>query len=197
MRAHPDQERESANAIEKDSLKSLIRDLLETVLLALIIFAVVRFFVQNFRIEGHSMAPTLNDGQFLIVDKISYRFSRVERGDIIVFHAPRGPNKDFIKRVVGLPGEKIQIDRGLVLINDQPLSEPYISYPGVASWGPRILEQKELFVLGDNRPSSNDSRQWGPLPREDVVGKAWFCYWPPEAWGLIEHASYRLESGGL
>ena len=174
----------------KVHFRDAVREIAETILLAIIIFAALRFLVQNFRIEGHSMEPNLHDGQFLIVDKVSYRLGEVARGDIIVFHAPPIPAKDFIKRVIGLPGDLVEIRSGLVLVDDKPLLEPYVPYPGSRSWGPRVVQAGELFVLGDNRPSSNDSRQWGMLPMGEVVGKALLCYWPPEEWGMVSHAPY-------
>jgi len=172
------------------SFRAMLRELLETVLLALVIFAALRFFVQNFRIEGQSMEPTLHDGQFLIVDKISYRLGAVKRGDIVIFNAPPAPDKDFVKRVIGLPGETVEVRLGIVYVNDQPLDEPYIVYANQRSWGPRRVGEGEYLVLGDNRPSSNDSRQWGMLPAEEIIGKALLCYWPPQYWGGMEHASY-------
>ena len=176
---------------EKAGSREAVREVVETILLAVLIFVILRFFVQNFRIEGQSMAPNLHDGQFLIVDKISYRLGDIKRGDIIVFRAPPTPGKDFIKRVIGLPGEIIEIQQGTVLVNGEPLLEPYVPYAGERSWGPRLVEDGHLLVLGDNRLSSNDSRQWGLLPRGEVIGKAWICYWPPQHWGVVQPARYE------
>ena len=172
------------------SARAVLRELLETVLLALVIFAALRFFVQNFRIEGQSMEPTLHDGQFLIVDKLSYRLGKVQRGDIVIFNAPPSPSKDFIKRVIGLPGEMVEMRQGTVYVDGQPLDEPYVLYANLRSWAPQLVGPEEYFVLGDNRPSSNDSRQWGMLPAGEIIGKALFCYWPPQYWGAMRHASY-------
>jgi len=170
--------------------EAIAKELIETAFLALVIFVALRLFVQNFRIEGHSMEPNLHDGQFLIVDKVSYKLHEPERGDVVIFHAPPAPNKDFIKRVMGLPGEEIEMRKGVVYVNNRPLEEPYIPYPGSRSWGPRRVGPDELFVLGDNRTSSNDSRQWGMLPRDQVIGRALFCYWPPQNWGPMPHISF-------
>ncbi len=170
--------------------KGWLKELAETVVLALLIFLVLRLLVQNFRIEGHSMEPNLHDGQFLIVDKISYRLHDPQRGDVIVFRSPSTPGKDFIKRVIGLPGEKVEIREGVVWVDDKAVAEPYVTYHGGRSWGPQRVKAGELFVLGDNRPSSNDSRQWGMLPRDKVIGKAWLSYWPPQEWGFVPHVSH-------
>ena len=168
----------------------MLREAAETVLLALVIFVALRFFMQNFRIEGQSMEPTLHDGQFLIVDKISYRLGQVQRGDIIIFDAPPSPGKDFIKRVIGLPGETVELRQGVVHINGQPLDEPYVFFPVTRSWGPQTVGEGVYFVMGDNRPSSNDSRMWGMLPGSEIIGRALVCYWPPQHWGVMGHASY-------
>ena len=184
---------EAAPAATGAGWKDLLKELAETAVLALVIFVMLRLVVQNFRIEGHSMEPNLHDGQFLIVDKVSYRLHEPQRGDVIVFLAPPTPGKDFIKRVIGLPGEKVEIREGVVLIDGRPFTEPYVAYVGSRSWGPQRVKPGELFVLGDNRPSSNDSRQWGMLPREKVIGKAWLSYWPPQQWGFVPHVSYAEE----
>lgn len=175
------------------SLGGFLKEILKTALMALAVFLLLRIFVQNFRIEGHSMEPNLHDGQFLIVDKLSYKLHRPERGDIIVFHAPSQPNKDFIKRVIALPGEEVEIRQGRVYVNKEPLEEPYVPFSGSRSWGPQRVGSNELFVLGDNRASSNDSRHWGMLPMAQVVGKAFFSYWPPRTWGFMRHASYTAQ----
>jgi len=177
----------------KASFRALLHEMLETVLLALVIFAALRFFVQNFRIEGQSMEPTLHDGQFLIVDKISYRLGKVKRGDIVIFNAPPAPDKDFVKRVIGLPGEMVEVRLGVVYINGQPLDEPYIVYGNQRSWGPRRVGEDEYFVLGDNRNNSVDSHGGWTVPRESIVGRAWIIYWPPSRWGVVNN--YPLVAG--
>ncbi|HIC93572.1 MAG TPA: signal peptidase I [Anaerolineae bacterium] len=175
-------------------VKSALRDTIETVLLTLIIFFLVRAFVQNFRIEGTSMEPNLHHGQYLVINKLAYRLHPPVRGDIIVFRYPHNPKRDFIKRVIGLPGERVEVKGGRVFINGQELDEPYPLKAGTYSWGPRILGPDEYFVLGDNRSNSSDSHSWGALPRANIIGKAWVCYWPPRYWGLIRHRS--ADEGG-
>lgn len=165
-----------------------LREIAETALLTLVIFFAIRLAIQNFRIDGQSMEPNLHSSQYLIVNKLEYRFHSPARGDVIVFRYPRDPSRDFIKRIIALPGETVKIDRGQVYIDEQPLDESYLSDLGTYSWGPALVRQDEFFVLGDNRSNSSDSHAWGMLPRENVIGKAWLCYWPPGHMGIIEHA---------
>jgi len=171
-------------------VKSALREVVETVLLTLLIFFAIRALIQNFRIEGVSMEPNLHDGQYLVINKFIYYLHPPERGDIVVFHYPRNPRRDFIKRIIGLPGEKVEIRGKRILINGEELQEPYAVYAGNYSWGPQRLGEDEYFVLGDNRGSSSDSHNWGPLPRDAIVGKAWISYWPPKYWGFVPHYSY-------
>lgn len=164
----------------------LLREIVETVLLAAILFLIVNATTGRFEVRGYSMEPTLYDGQYLIVSKVIYRIYPPERGDIIVFRPPNGDDGEYIKRIVGLPGETIEIRDGIVWIDGVPLAEPYIVSLGGSS-APRTLGEGEYFVLGDNRANSSDSRSWGALPEEEIIGKAWLCYWPPEKWGLVKH----------
>lgn len=173
--------------------KAILGEVLETIVLALVIFFVVRLGLQNFRIEGSSMEGNLHHGQFLIVNKLVYYIHPPERGDVVVFHSPEDPRKDYIKRIVGLPGETVKIEEGHVLINGVRLEETYISRPGQRSWGPEVVGEFEYFVLGDNRSSSSDSRSWGMLDGNAIIGKAWISYWPPQAWGVVPH--YTFVSG--
>ena len=176
--------------------------MLEAIVLAVIIFLLIHSSVRNFKVEGSSMDPTLESGQHLIVNKLVYfqldmdRLSRIipfwqstatdaryaihppERGDVIVFHFPRDTSKDFVKRVVGLPGEEVEIRHGEVYIGGQLLQEPYLSHIDTSRTGPTTLGEKEYFVLGDNRRTSNDSRVWGPVHESHVLGKVWLVYWP-------------------
>lgn len=169
--------------------KAVIREIVETVVLTLIIFFLIQSVIRNFRVDGHSMDPNLHHGEYLIVDKISYRipfdWRSPERGDVIVFEAPTQPGKDFVKRVIGLPGETVEIKQGQVFINGQPLVEPYGARKDHFSMGPRTIPEGEYFVMGDNRGNSNDSRNWGTLSFDKVVGRAWISYWPPTSWGAI------------
>jgi len=166
--------------------KSVLREILETALLALLIFLVLNTLTGRFQVRGSSMEPTLHDGQYLVVSKLAYWLAAPKRGEIMVFHPPNGLSDDYIKRIVGLPGEQIRIQDGDVLVDGVSLEEPYVANPGAYS-GSWRLEDSEYFVLGDNRGNSSDSHMWGTLPRENIIGKAWLCYWPPETWGLVDH----------
>jgi signal peptidase I len=168
-----------------DTVKTIIREILETVILTVIIFFLIQTVVRNFRVVGTSMEPNLHNSQYLIVDKISYRLGEPQRGDVIVFEPPNKPGEDYVKRVIGMSGDLVEIKGGHVFVNNEPLNEPYVVHPGSYSMSPRRVGSDELFVLGDNRNSSSDSRSWGMLSQDKVVGKAWISYWPPSYWGLI------------
>ncbi|MBN1580464.1 MAG: signal peptidase I [Anaerolineae bacterium] len=173
-------------AEHKPSIGRFLIDAVETLVLATIIFVSIRILVRNFWIEGSSMEPNLHHGQYLFVTRYNYWLKSPQRGDIIVFSSPVVPERDLIKRVVGLPGEHVVIQDAQVFIDGAVLDEPYarpITYRGGA-W---TLRQDQVFVLGDNRSFSQDSHSWGPLEMEAIVGKAWLCYWPPSLWGLIPH----------
>jgi signal peptidase I len=167
----------------------LVREIIETVLLTALIYAAVNFATGRFRVEGDSMQPTLHPDQYVLIDKVSYRLREPQRGDVVVFHYPLDPTRDFIKRIIGLPGETVSIASGVVSVNGQPLEEPYIAAPPnyVNAW---TLGPDQYFVLGDNRNSSSDSHSWGPLERRHLIGKAVFVYWPPTTWGLVPHYTY-------
>lgn len=171
--------------------KSALREAVETLLLTVLIYFLIRtFLVENYRVEGHSMDPTLADNQFLMVSKLAYRLGEVQRGDIIVFRDPHGGKRKLIKRVIGLPGEVVEIRNGQVFINDRQLAEPYIAAPGRYSSAPMPIPEGQYFVLGDNRNNSSDSHNWGTLLQDKLVGKAWVSYWPPRLWGVLPHETY-------
>lgn len=171
--------------------KSILREFVETVVFTLLIYALVRTFLfENYRVLGHSMDPTLENDQFLVVNKLGYRLHDPKRGDIIVFRDPRTDQRKLIKRVIGLPGEVLEIEDGQVFINDQLLDEPYIADSGHYSQPQSPISEDQYFVLGDNRDNSSDSHNWGTLPRDKIVGKAWISYWPPRLWGLVPDEIY-------
>jgi len=169
--------------------KSLLREIIETVLLTVIIYLSVNFATGRFRIEGSSMEPSMHQDQYVLVDKISYKIGNPHRGDVVVFNYPLATERDFIKRVIGMPGETVTIQGGVVSIDGQPLQEPYISQPPdyENSW---TLGPDQFFVLGDNRNSSLDSHSWGPLDRHYLIGRAIFVYWPQHLWSLVPHYNY-------
>jgi signal peptidase I len=164
----------------------LLLDIVETIVLAVLLFLGINTISARVRVDGFSMRPTLEDGEFVLVNRLAYRLGDHQRGDIIVFHFPMDPDQELIKRVIGLPGDTVTIENGIVQVNGQPLSEPYIAappaYPG--TWQ---VTEGHLFVLGDNRNDSSDSHSWGLLPVENVIGKAILIYWPPTMWNVIEH----------
>lgn len=194
---------------------SLLLEVLQTVILTLVIFFGVRTVGQNFVVDGASMDPTLQSGEYLLINKLvywrldqgplspliprrlrdhGYLFGGPRRGDVIVFLAPTAEQKDFIKRVVGLPGEEIRIVRGKVYVNGQLLDEPYLSHLATYDYPlngqPMRVPPDHYFVLGDNRPNSSDSHYGWTVPAKDIIGKAWVSYWPPSEWRVLEDRAY-------
>ncbi|HQW50651.1 MAG TPA: signal peptidase I, partial [Tepidiformaceae bacterium] len=209
---------EAAHAGSGAKLKTWVRELVETGLLALLVFLSVRASFQNFKVDGNSMLPTLEDGQFLIVNKLVYSevdmeklgkyvpfinagddeqrhiFHGPERGDIVVLRDPRKPETDLIKRVIGLPGETVEIVNGKVFINDMLLEEPYITTPWNDTKTKILIPEGEYYVLGDNRDNSLDSRssQVGLVPEDLIIGKAMLSYWPRDKFGLAANEEGSL-----
>lgn len=171
---------EQEQASEPTSAREFFVELLQVVIVALIIIIPVRyFFIKPFYVKGASMEPTFFDHEYLVIDEISYRFKEPIRGDIIVFRYPRDPKQYFIKRIVALPGETVQVTGGQVFINGEELQEVYLEAE-TNTVGEMLvtLQPDEYFVLGDNRSFSLDSRSFGPLPRQYIVGKTWVRGWP-------------------
>ena len=190
-------------------MRASVRELFETVILALFIFAVLQISVQNYRVEGPSMLPTLVDGEHVLVNKmvyakvgpiklmsklpfanhldvnVGYPFHSPRRGDVVIFHFPRNEMHDFVKRVIGLSGDTVQIKGGQVIVNGIPLAEPYITQHDQTNMHPVRIPEGHFFVLGDNRRASNDSRNWGLVPKDNIVGKAWVAYWPLSNWRTL------------
>ena len=167
-------------------LGSWIRDILETVLPAILIVLVVNVFLaQATRVEGQSMEPNLHNNQRLIIEKISYRLHSPSRGDIVVIKMENRHSDPLIKRVVGLPGETIEIRDGHVYINGEKLNEPYLEQLTYGNTGPHVIVPGYIFVLGDNRGASNDSRSFGEVKIASIVGRAWFRYWPLDEIGFL------------
>lgn len=182
--------------------KQFLREILETVGLAVILFLVINVISARVRVEGYSMLPTLDNGEYVLISRLSYILGGYQRGDIIVFRPPMYPDapfwqrlfglpgfadnyEDYIKRIIGLPGDTVRIANGTVYINDVPLIEPYIVAPPDYSneW---TVPEGQLFVLGDNRNNSADSHAWGFLPEENVLGKALVVYWPFAHFTIIQ-----------
>ena len=210
--------REEAPPRPRRRWRRTARELVETLILALLIFLVVRSAVQNFKVEGSSMDPSLIDGQYLIVNKAIYAhvnlnplsrvlpfinpgddpewyvFRQPKRGDVVVFRFPNDPKRDFIKRIIGEPGDTVEVRAGIVYINGQSLDEPYITSRPTYNYGPTTVPPKGYFVLGDNRNNSYDSHVWGFVPRENIIGQAWISYWPTDAFGLVPNKSLQPQA---
>jgi signal peptidase I len=166
---------------------SWFRDLFLSVLIAIV---VILFLYQPVKVEGTSMQPSLDNNERIFINKFVYRFgiSDIGRGDTVVFLYPGDPSKSYIKRVIGVPGDTVRIDNGTVIVNGRPLAEPYVA-PDFRDQIPmeeETVPPEKYFVLGDHRSSSNDSRSWGLVPRQNIYGKAVFVYWPLEDLGA-EH----------
>ena len=170
--------------VNQAAMNSWLRELVEAVLPALVIVLVVNVFLaQATRVEGQSMDPTLHDRQRIVIEKLTYRFRPPGRGEIVVLRRPQ-PDP-LIKRVVGLPGDMVAIENDRVYVDGQALDEPYLDEMTRGVMSPQIVPEGHVFVLGDNRDSSNDSRAFGMVPFEDIVGRAWVRYWPPKEIGLV------------
>ncbi|MFH0863670.1 MAG: signal peptidase I [Candidatus Gottesmanbacteria bacterium] len=177
---------------------SIFFDLLEVVVVALAIFVVCYLFLfQPHEVNGSSMEPNFHNKEFLLTDKVTYRFRSPTRGDVIVFRSRNNREQDYIKRIIGLPGEKVKVLNDHVFINDQRLSEPYLqkdlaTYQGsfLRSGEDFLIPPDEYIVMGDNRLASSDSREWGTVVKDDITGKAWLIYWPPQDFGVLAKVKY-------
>jgi signal peptidase I len=168
----------------RHELRSWTRDLAVALGLALVIIV---FLYQPVKVEGTSMAPLLSDQERIFINKFVYRFTPIERGDVVVFWYPLDHSKSFIKRVIGLPGETIELRASHLYVNGKELVEPYVppSYLDGSSYGPVQIPDGNYFVMGDHRDSSNDSRVFGPVSRPYIYGKAVFAYWPVDHFGSL------------
>jgi signal peptidase I len=171
---------------DSSSLKQFLVDLLETIVLAVVLFFAINAVSARVRVDGFSMIPTLQNGEYVLVNRLAYKMELPVRGDIIVFVSPQSPDLDLIKRVIGLPGDTVKISAGKVEVNGQVLNEPYIAAAPIYN-GEWSVPEGSLFVLGDNRNDSSDSHAWGLLPIKNVIGKAILIYWPIPEWNLIQH----------
>lgn len=179
-----------------------ILEALEPVVLAFAIFMMIYLLLaQPHKVDGRSMYPNFQDQEYILTDKVSYRKYSPSRGDVIVFHAPPPHNSDFIKRVVGMPGESVMVQAGYVFINGKRLDEMYLPTSYVTSEKsflregvPYKIPDGYYIVFGDNRDFSSDSREWGPISEKAIVGKAWLRYWPINRFGTVRHERYNLSS---
>lgn len=175
-----------------ENIKSHIIDFIQTFVVFGAIFALIYLFVsQPHKVSGNSMVPTFKNGDFILTDKLSYRFGDPKKGDIIVLKNPRDETQDFIKRIIATPGDSLRIENFSILINSQTLPEPYLPTDTKTRSGNFLTEGSEVkvgpnqyFVFGDNRNHSSDSREWGAVTKEEIVGKVFFRYWPPKSFGF-------------
>ena len=198
-------------------MRAIFRELFETTILALVIFLALQFALRNYQVEGSSMHPTLEEGEYVLVNKLVYLriglqdiagllpyvdanedrslfpFHPPRRGEVIIFRFPEDDTRDFVKRVVGVPGDLVEIRQGRLYVNGVAQDEPYITHKSVGSMAETLILDNEYFVLGDNRVASNDSRNWGPVPAENLIGRAWFTFWPMNRW----HPILALPLGAL
>jgi signal peptidase I len=165
---------------------SIVETLDACIFAAVLSLVIITFIVQAFYIPSGSMEPTLMVNDRILVAKFLYRIEPVQRGDVIVFRYPLNPQRDFVKRVIGLPGDHVQLKEGVVYVDGRRVSEKgYTIKPDFANYGPVTVPLHEYFVLGDNRNNSEDSRFFGYVPRANVIGKALFIYWPPQRIGFV------------
>ncbi len=163
-----------------------VRDILETVIGALIIAVLVRgFIIEPYKVFGPSMEPTLWDAEWLYVSKVTYRFGTPKRGDVIMFAYPLDQSKDYVKRVIAVGGDTIELRVGRLYVNGQQVPEPYVQSPGLYEMSPQVVPEDAIFVMGDNRVNSEDSRVFGPVKLSLVRGKAVFRLWPLKKAGFI------------
>jgi signal peptidase I len=198
--ALPQQSAAGAAPARSSAASSLLRELAEVVVLAAILYIGISFAIQAVHVEGLSMFATLDNNDYLIANKIDYRLHAPQRGDIIILRPPSDNSKDFIKRIIALPGEKILISDGVVYINGRKLDEPYLPEQWVAlnNWGGpdgTVVPPNEYFVMGDNRNRSQDSRIFGFITRDRIDGRAWFRIWPLNNLGGIYEQLPSLETG--
>lgn len=184
----------------KPSLKEHILDFFQTLVVFAAIGTVIYLFVaQPHKVSGLSMFPNFHNGDYIITDKVTYKFSGPMRGDIVVFKNPNDPSQDFIKRVIGLPGERVKVQNGHLYLSGQLLQEPYLKPSVITNPGAFlrdgieiIVPENNYIVIGDNRPGSSDSREWGYLPFDKIIGKVLIRYWPQTSFGLYP-AAYRFD----
>ena len=168
----------------------ILREVGITILIAVVVFVCLRLTVQSYTVVMSSMKPNFQEGECIMVNKVCYRSSGPQRGEVIIFDPPFDSEYPFIKRVIGLPGETVEIKDGKVSINGTPLEEEDIIPSPNYTMPATEVPENEYFVLGDNRNNSTDSSKGWTVPQDNIIGKAWFAYWPPSKLGIVKHYSY-------
>ena len=190
-------------------IRILISELFKSIILALLVYMALQASIRNYTVLGSSMQPTLEEGEYVLVNKLVYLRLRPQQlaallpfvefeddetifpfhppqpGEVIIFRFPQDESRDFVKRVVAVPGDTLEIRQGKLYVNGEAPDEPYVTHPDNSNTGPLIVPEGSYFVLGDNRRASNDSREWGPVPMENVIGRAWISFWPLERWHTL------------
>ena len=195
------------------NIRTTIRELSESIILAVVVFLILQLSMGNYKVEGSSMSPTLANGDYVIVNKLvyfSFDFSHLsklvpfiayqdnnhypihtpDRGAVIIFKYPQEPDRDFVKRIIGIPGDTVGIHLGQVFVNGVAINEPYVTLPRVEFMPTISVPDGTYFVMGDNRSGSSDSRNWGPVPEDNIIGRAWITYWPIGKWNSIDIVSW-------
>ncbi len=171
--------------IQVELLKSFAREIIITIVLAVIIFVGARQMIQTYEVHQMSMEPNFHEAQRVVVSKAAYFWNEPGRGDVIIFEAPISPGEDFIKRVIGLPGDTVEVKNGKVYVNDIAIEEPYLAAPPAYTMSIITVPEGMYFVLGDNRNQSNDSHNGWFVEEDAIHGKAWLSSWPPSLWGVV------------
>ncbi len=176
-------------------MRAFLREFFITLFIAVAVFFALQTTIQSSVVVGSSMEPSFEDGQRLIINKAVFHLREPERGEVIIFHPPYEFGRDYIKRVIGLPDDLIEIKTGTVYVNGVKLQEPYIKSPPAYTFGPFRVQPNTYFVLGDNRNNSNDSRNGWTVPRQNLIGKAWLSIWPPNDWRVVTDYPMSPEIG--
>jgi signal peptidase I len=171
----------------------LLIDVMETLVISVVLFFLINAVSARIRVESVSMKDTLNPGDFVLVNRLAYKWGEIGRGDVVIFDPPFASPEPYVKRVIGLPGEVVSINNGKIYVNDILVQEPYlnVNFHTNGTWE---IPAGEIFVMGDNRNNSSDSRSWGTVPIENIIGKALFVYWPANQWGALVSSAAAAES---